>query len=148
MVFMVVISFRNNVRTAKQRRSPETAAFGCAGLSVEAHWLPLTPEHGFPSLFFTTRHEALPSCPPKLNWGMPFSLPFQTKIRAKKQKPPDLAASVKMHVVTGIPTLALSKSGYRSKVTPSSQPVLQAPVCFIVNMYCTSISHTLQDFFR
>ena len=28
----------------------------------------------------------------------------------------------------GIPTLALSKSGSRSKVTPSSQPVIQAPV--------------------
>ncbi len=35
----------------------------------------------------------------------------------------------------GIPTLALSKSGSRSKVTPSSQPVIQAPVCLIfINM--------------
>ncbi len=34
-----------------------------------------------------------------------------------------------------IPTLALSKSGSRSKVTPSSQPVIQAPVCLIfINM--------------
>ena len=35
-------------------------------------------------------------------------------------------------MVPGIPTLALSKSGSRSKVTPSSQPVLQAPVCSFV----------------
>ena len=29
--------------------------------------------------------------------------------------------------VSGIPTLALSKSGSRSKVTPSSQPVYKLP---------------------
>ena len=85
MVFMSVISFKNDVRTAKQRRSPKNAASGCTGSSVEACWIPLTPEHGFPSLFFTTRHEALPSCPPKLNWGMPFSLPFQQRSGQKNR---------------------------------------------------------------
>ena len=33
---------------------------------------------------------------------------------------------------SGIPTLALSKSGSRSKVIPSSQPVLQAPVFLFI----------------
>ena len=36
--------------------------------------------------------------------------------------------------ISGIPTLALSKSGSRSKVIPSSQPVTQAPVYFIVKI--------------
>ena len=39
----------------------------------------------------------------------------------------------------GIPTLALSKSGSRSKVLPSSQPVTQAPVSYsifyIISLY-------------
>ena len=30
-----------------------------------------------------------------------------------------------------VPTMAISKSGHRSKVTPSSQPVTQAPVCSV-----------------
>jgi len=28
-------------------------------MSVETHWFPLTPEHGFPSLL-STKHKALP----------------------------------------------------------------------------------------
>ena len=39
---------------------------------------------------------------------------------------------LRIYLYSGIPTLALSKSGYRSKVIPSSQPVIQAPVCLIV----------------
>ena len=39
-----------------------------------------------------------------------------------------------------IPTLALSKSGYRSKVTPSSQPVIQAPAYLIVFFIIPSLS--------
>ena len=35
-------------------------------------------------------------------------------------------------LVSGVPTLALSKSGSRSRVIPSSQPVTQAPVDSII----------------
>ena len=35
--------------------------------------------------------------------------------------------------ISGIPTLALSKSGSRSKVTPSSQPVLRAPFAILLS---------------
>ena len=52
----------------------------------------------------------------------------------------DLLATTKYTYLSGIPTLALSKSGYRSKVTPSSQPVTQAPVCLLF------IDYTSKDF--
>ena len=41
-------------------------------------------------------------------------------------------------ITQDIPTLALSKSGSRSKVIPSSQPVTQAPVSYIV-LYVLSL---------
>ena len=34
-------------------------------------------------------------------------------------------------IVSGIPTLALSKSGSRSKVAPSSQPVYKLPFIYL-----------------
>ena len=109
---------------------PGSRPLAAAGSSVGAHWLPLTPEHGFPSLSYP-RHEALPSCPPgshrdrrshllpneteTTNRGHPIGWPLQ-----------------KIRICPGLPTLALPKSGHRSKVAPSSQPVLQAPVCSVV----------------
>jgi hypothetical protein len=47
-----------------------------------------------------------------------------------------------------IPTLALSKSGYRSKVAPSSQPVTQAPVCILFLLFVFLFySFTVGSFF-
>ena len=60
----------------------------------------------------------------------------------KQKEATDLAASEFLcffDITQYIPTLALSKSGSRSKVIPSSQPVTQAPVsyCFIhYNIFC------------
>ena len=77
------------------------------------------------------RPEALPSCPPKLNWDMPAPTSFPKKL-GQKTEAAQFGGLHQNPCCTGIPTLALSKSGYRSKVTPSSQPVLQAPVCSVV----------------
>jgi len=60
------------------------------------------------------------------------SIPRYARLIAftQKREATDLVTSRKIHVYqSGIPTLALSKSGYRSKVLPYSQPVTQAPVC-------------------
>ena len=42
------------------------------GRSVETHWFPLTPEHGFPSLLSKT--QGAPPCPPRTDRGCRFSL--------------------------------------------------------------------------
>ena len=53
----------------------------------------------------------------------------------KKGSSRPVSFRINLLFLQGIPTLALSKSGSRSKVTPSSQPVIQAPVCLIfINM--------------
>ena len=102
---------------------------------VENPFSPLTPKHGFPSQ--TTRHKALPFYPPETTRDRSVHfLPDQFK--NKNGSYPIWVTSAKN--VTGIPTLVLSKSGYRSKVTPSSQPVIQAPVRLIVmTLYSCSI---------
>ena len=92
------------------------------------------------------RPEALPSCPPKLNWDMPAPTSFPKKL-GQKTEAAQFGGLHQNPCCTGVPTLALSKSGYRSKVTPSSQPVLQAPVCSIVQRHYTPILPVLQDFF-
>ena len=70
-----------------------------------------------------------------------------TKFCTKKRKLPVLVTSVKNTCFSGIPTLALSKSGYRSKVVPSSQPVIQAPVCSIVVFIINRLSQKCNRFY-
>ena len=79
------------------------------------------------SLRKNTRYKALPFYPPETTRDR--STHVLSARKNKKRKPPDMGNFRK--APTAVPTLALSKSGHRSKVTPSSQPVTQAPVCSV-----------------
>lgn len=83
------------------------------------------PETRVPSQI--TRHKALPFYPPETTRDR--STHVLSARKNKKRKPPDMGNFRKAPIA--VPTLALSKSGHRSKVTPSSQPVTQAPVCSV-----------------
>ena len=83
------------------------------------------PETRVPSQI--TRHKALPFYPPETTRDR--STHVLSARKNKKRKPPDMGNFRKAPIA--VPTLALSKSGHRSKATPSSQPVTQAPVCSV-----------------
>ena len=69
------------------------------------------------------------------------SLP--AKLRINKKQEPHKGQLLLTHHMT-VPTLALPKSGYRSKVTPLSQPVSQAPVS---SPYYTPAERNCQECF-
>jgi len=104
-----------------QHRSPKKHAEKLLWkLSVEALWLPLTPEHGFPSLY--TWHRALPLCQPLFKWKKP---PLQNSI--KKGYTPTWYIPVKKQKQK-LSTVALSTSDLGSKkflsACKTSSPVL------------------------
>ena len=67
-------------------------------------------------------------------------------LRAYKKGKSPIWQFPRIHEGTGIPTLALSKSGYGSKVIPSSQPVTQAPRCALI--IPVSYTHLSSAFFQ
>ena len=71
--------------------------------------------------------------------------PFFRKTKSGKLPSSVTSRCIFSHMwFSGVPTLALSKSGYRSKVIPSSQPVIQAPLLFNC-IYNTLILTKMQD---
>ena len=74
-----------------------------------------------------TRQKALPSCPPE-HREFPLLLYHSPSVRSCNKKYGAVrTAPHDIYIIMYIPTLALSKSGTRSKGKPSSQPVCKLP---------------------
>lgn len=118
------------------------------GSSVDAYWHPLTPEHGFPSLLLSAPkrdisvRKALPSRTPE-GYREPFFTSFQ-KNTTKNESRPTGQLSVKGFFKRSLRWHYPNQ--VRSKVTPSSQPVVQAPARLIVILQYTPLFKVLQVF--
>ena len=94
--------------------------------SVEAHWPPLTPEHGFPSLRFRPGHRALPLCPLPVPRGaglLSRNTSFPVKVRRRMGRKKTAGHSARGDRSDNTSCIGITRSRFGgSKRDASSQP--------------------------
>ena len=105
------------------------AALRLCGKAVEAHWPPLTPEHGFPSLSLARTQGAPPLSAP--GWaGTPVWFLPPSGQKSQKNSGYPWVSTVK--VPYELPPVALPTSGKRVEAFASSQPAGSPVFCPIM----------------
>ena len=105
------------------------AALRLCGKAVEAHWPPLTPEHGFPSLSLARTQGAPPLSAP--GWaGTPVWFLPPSGQKCQKNSGYPWVSTVK--VPYELPPVALPTSGKRVEAFASSQPAGSPVFCPIM----------------
>ena len=105
------------------------AALRPYGRSVEAHWPPLTPEHGFPSLSLARTQGAPPLSAP--GWaGTPVWFLPPSGQKSQKNSGYPWVSTVK--ALYELPPVALPTSGKRVEAFASSQPAGSPVFCPIM----------------